>query len=132
MTTNKDCIFCRIISGEIPAVKIYENQKVTAFLDNNPVKPGHVLVVPKKHSDYVFDLDDAEYTELMLESKKVAKILKNRFQPKKVGLVVEGFGVAHVHVHLIPINKGNELNPEKGLHSDIEELNRIAMKIRGE
>ena len=132
MTTNKDCIFCRIISGEIPAVKIYENQKVTAFLDNNPVKPGHVLVVPKKHSDYVFDLDDAEYTELMLESKKVAKILKNRLQPKKVGLVVEGFGVAHVHVHLIPINKGNELNPEKAKHSDIEELNRIAMKIRGE
>ncbi|MEK6741570.1 MAG: HIT family protein [Nanoarchaeota archaeon] len=132
MTTNKDCIFCRIISGEIPAVKIYENQKVTAFLDNNPVKPGHVLVVPKKHNDYVFDLDDAEYTELMLESKKVAKILKNRLQPKKVGLVVEGFGVAHVHVHLIPINKGNELNPEKAKHSDIEELNRIAMKIRGE
>ncbi|MEK6842071.1 MAG: HIT domain-containing protein, partial [Nanoarchaeota archaeon] len=124
MTTNKDCIFCRIISGEIPAVKIYENQKVTAFLDNNPVKPGHVLVVPKKHNDYVFDLDDAEYTELMLESKKVAKILKNRLQPKKVGLVVEGFGVAHVHVHLIPINKGNELNPEKAKHSDIEELNR--------
>ena len=84
MTTNKDCIFCRIISGEIPAVKIYENQKVTAFLDNNPVKPGHVLVVPKKHNDYVFDLDDAEYTELMLESKKVAKILKNRLQPKKL------------------------------------------------
>ena len=129
---NNDCIFCKIIRGEIPAVRIYENQKVTAFLDNNPVKPGHVLVVPKKHSDYIFDLDDGEYTELMLESKKVAKILKNRLQPKKVGLVVEGFGVAHVHVHLIPINKGNELNPEKAKHSDIEELNRIAMKIRGE
>ena len=131
MTTNKDCVFCKIITGEIPAVKIYENQKVTAFLDNNPVKPGHVLVVPKKHEDYVFDMDDKEYTDLMLESKKIAKILKNKLQPKKVGLVVEGFGVPHVHVHLIPINKGNELNPEKAKHTEIEELNRIAQRIRG-
>jgi histidine triad (HIT) family protein len=126
-----NCIFCKIIAGEIPAVKIYENQKVTAFLDSNPVKPGHVLVVPKRHEGYIFDLDDKEYIELMLESKKIAKILKSKLQPKKIGLIIEGFGVPHVHVHLIPINKGNELNPEKAKHAEIEELNRIAQRIRG-
>ena len=127
---NKDCIFCKIITGEIPAVKIYENQKVTAFLDTNPIKPGHVLVLPKKHTDYLFDLDDGEYAELMLESKKVAKILKNKLHSKRIGLAVEGFGVPHVHVHLVPVNRGNELNPEKAKHVDIEELNRMAQKIK--
>ncbi len=130
MKTNKDCIFCKIIRGEVPAVKIYENQKVTAFLDSNPIKPGHVLVVPKEHKDYIFNLEDKEYIDLMIEVKKIAKILKNKLQSRRIGLVVEGFGVAHVHIHLVPVNKGNELNPEKARPAEIEELNRIAQKIR--
>jgi len=121
-----DCVFCKIIKGEIPAVKIWEDEKHLAFLDANPINPGHVLVVPKNHSDYVFDLSDKEYTELMLKSRKLAKMLKEKLKPKRIGMAVEGFGVPHVHVHLVPVNKGNELNPERAKSSNNDELEKIA------
>ncbi len=124
-----DCIFCKIINGEIPAVKLWEDEKFFIFLDKSPINPGHALVLPKKHTDYVFDLNDKEYTELMLKSKEVAKILKKKLNCKRVGMAVEGFAVPHVHVHLVPENKGNELNPERAKDMDIKGLNKIAEKI---
>ena len=74
----KDCIFCKIARGEIPSVKIWEDKDFFAFLDMSPIKPGHTLVIPKEHSDYAFDMNDENYSALLLASKKVAELLKEK------------------------------------------------------
>jgi len=125
-----DCIFCKIVKGEIPAVKVWEDENYIAFLDINPIQPGHTLVLPKKHSDDLFELDDRDYLELMIKSKEVAEMLKRKLKPKRIGVIVEGFAVPHVHVHLVPINKGGELNPERAKKATTEELNEIAKRIK--
>jgi len=126
--TNEDCIFCKIAREEIPALKIWEDKKYLAFLDMNPINPGHALLIPKKHDDYIFDLNNEEYSELMLKAKEVAKLLKEKLNPKRIGIIVEGFGVSHVHVHLVPINFPDEIcNKRKPI--DSEELNKIAERI---
>jgi len=127
----ENCIFCKIIKKEIPFVKIWENENHLAILDVAPVSPGHTLIIPKKHEDYLFDLNNFDYKKLMLDVKFVSNILKSKLNPKKIGLIVEGFEVPHVHIHLIPINKGGELNLSKAKHSNLEELKKIADKILG-
>jgi len=124
-----NCIFCKIANGEIPAVRIWEDKKYVAFLDMNPVTPGHTLLIPKKHDDYIFDLKKGEYSKLMLKPKEVAKILKEKLNPKRVGVIIEGFGVPHVHIHLIPINKPDEIIKGKS-KTNSEELNKIAKMIK--
>lgn len=125
-----NCIFCKIVNGEIPAIKVWEDKKYLAFLDLNPINPGHTLLIPKKHSEYLFDLNDKDYNELMLKVNKIAKLLKEKLNSKKVGLIIEGFAIPHVHVHLIPINKGGELNPERAKSMSKEELIKIAERIK--
>ncbi len=105
-------IFTKIINREIPGDIFYEDDKYIAFLDINPVRDGHMLVVPKKEIDYIFDLDDEEYLELMSISKKIGVLLENKLKEKldvmRVAIVVEGLQVPHVHVHLIPLYTGDE------------------------
>lgn len=120
-----DCVFCKIAKGEITPKIIWENDSYIAFLDQNPVQKGHTLVIPRKHTDYIFDLADTEYEELLSHVKEIAHILKEKLNPKRVGMVVEGFGVAHVHVHLIPINNMNELSPIERKSATEDELNEI-------
>ena len=103
-------IFQKIISGELPSFKIWEDEKYFAFLDISPFAPGHTLVVPKIPAPYIFDLDDNTYTQLLLASKAVARILKKAMDVPRVGVVVAGYGVEdHVHVHLIPIRSEADL-----------------------
>jgi len=128
--SKPDCVFCKIVEGNIPSVKVWEDEKHLAILDVNPINPGHTLVLLKRHIDYIFDLEDKEYQNLMLAVKKIAKIIKSKLKPKRVGIAVEGFLIPHVHVHLVPINRGNELNPERAKPSSKEELERIAREIR--
>jgi len=125
-----DCIFCKIVKGEIPAAKIWENRDFVAFLDMNSIKEGHTLLIPKKHSNYMFDLSDRDYVELMLQAKLVAKKLKDKLNPEKIGMLVEGFAIPHVHIHLVPINHAGELDFNKAKPKSAEELNKTAEKIR--
>ncbi len=128
--TNKNCIFCKIIEGKVPAVKIWEDKDYLVMLDANPINPGHTLLIPKEHEDYIFDISDDKYKKLMVKAKEVAIILKEKLSPKRIGLAVEGFGVPHAHIHLIPLNKGNELNPERAKPMSSEKLKKIASRIR--
>lgn len=103
-------IFSRIAAGEIPSYKVAEDDNYFAFLDINPVHPGHVLVIPKKEVDYIFDLTDEEYTGLMLFAKRVAAAIKKSIPCRKVGVTVIGLDVPHTHVHLVPMNSGADMN----------------------
>lgn len=96
-------IFSRIIAGEIPCLKVAEDDRHIAFLDINPVAPGHVLVVPKHEVSYLFDLPDDEYVALQLFAKRVAAGLRRAVPCKRVGVAVIGLEVPHAHIHLIPI-----------------------------
>ena len=124
-------IFSKIISGEIPAHKVAETNNYLAFLDINPLTEGHVLVIPKKEVDYLFDIDDETYAGLMLFAKIVAAGIKKAIPCKKVGVSVIGLEVPHAHVHLIPMNSVADMNfaKEKLKPSQVE-LAATAQKIR--
>ena len=103
-----DCIFCKIAKGEIPSSKIWEDEDHLAFLDINPVNPGHTLIIPKNHVDSVFDMAENDYSKLFMAAKKLSSPLKNAMEAKRVGVIIEGFLVPHAHVHLVPLNRMSE------------------------
>ena len=104
-------IFTKIVNGEIPAYKVAEDDNYLAFLDIFPVAKGHVLVIPKKEVDYLFDLEDELFTGLQLFAKKVAIGLKKAIPCEKIGVLVLGLEVPHAHIHLVPMqNEGDLLN----------------------
>lgn len=103
-------IFSRIVAGEIPSYKIAEDENYYAFLDINPVAPGHTLVIPKHEVDYIFDLDEEEYVGLMSFAKRVAAAIKAAIPCVKVGVTVLGLEVPHAHVHLVPLQKESDMN----------------------
>ena len=107
----KNCKFCKIVRGELESYKLYEDEKFFAFLDISPIQRGHFMIIPKKHSEYIFDLEEPDYTELLKLAKKLSKNLKEATKAIKIGLAVEGFGEAHLHIHLIPLNKMGDLDP---------------------
>ncbi len=126
------CIFCKIARGEIPSFKVWEDDTNLAFLDIRPVKPGHTLVIPKKHFPYLFEMDEDGYRKLTLAAKKVAEVLKKAFSPKlgKVGEIVYGIDVLHVHIHLIPIDQPGDLSLGKARAASNEELSLVLEKIK--
>src|SRR5690349_7539733 len=100
----QDSIFTKIIKGEIPSHKIYEDDKTFAFLDLHPKLPGHTLVISKKQVDHIWDLPDEDYQALMKSVKKVGQRIREVLNPKRVGIQVEGLGVPHTHVHVFPFS----------------------------
>lgn len=124
-------IFSKIISGEIPAYKVAESNDYLAFLDISPLAAGHVLVIPKKETDYIFDINDDEYMGMWVFAKIVSQGIKKVIPCRKVGVAVVGLEVAHAHIHLIPLNQVNDMNFEKEkLSLPVEEMTRIAEEIR--
>jgi histidine triad (HIT) family protein len=123
-------LFSKIVSGEIPAHKVAETSEFLAFLDINPLKIGHVLVIPKKEVDYIFDVDDELYTGLMIFTKIIARAIREAIPCTRVGVAVIGLEVPHAHVHLIPIDKMSDMdfnNPK--LKPTQQELSEVALKI---
>lgn len=123
-------IFTKIIKGEIPSHKIAESEYCYAFLDINPLAKGHTLVVPKEEVDYIFDVEDELYTELMLFAKRVGKALEKVVPCERIGVTVIGLEVPHAHVHLIPINGINDMNFAKPkVNMTSEEFSSLAAEI---
>ena len=125
-----NCIFCKIVTGEISSNKIWENERFLAFLDIKPIELGHTLVIPKNHVDSVFDLPDEDYSELFVIARYLEKPIKQGARSLRVGLVVEGFGVSHTHLHLVPINKPNQLGQERAHGVPEEALASMQEKIK--
>lgn len=123
-------IFSKIVRGEIPSYKCAEDNDFYAFLDINPIRKGHTLVVPKREVDYFFDLSDDEIGRMQIFAKRVAKAIKEAFPCKKVAQAVIGLEVDHAHIHLLPIDKEGELF--SGSHAQLtpEEFEAAALAIR--
>ena len=131
----QDSIFTKIIRGEIPCYKVYEDAYTFAFLDIHPIQPGNVLVVPKKQMEFVWDLEAEDYQALMNTAQKVAKRLQTVFPDKtRVGLHVEGLDVAHAHLKLFPFSSDEEFrhHPDMDAEPDQSMLAEIAAKLRME
>jgi histidine triad (HIT) family protein len=146
---KKDCIFCKIVKGEIPSLKIWEDKKHIAILDIFPNTPGMTLIIVKEHHDsYVFDMPEKNYLELVSAARKVAKVLDAKLKCPRTAMVIEGMGVNHAHIKLYPMHgvdvKKFVLHPEKaffdkypgyittlvGPMADKTELEKIARQIR--
>jgi len=123
-------IFSKIINDEIPCFKVHENDEFLAFLDIFPLSRGHVLVIPKKEIDYIFDMDDPSYLRMWQYAKTISKALKKSVDCKRIGISVIGLEVAHTHIHLLPINSIDDMNFSKSkLDLSKEEFEKIAKLI---
>lgn len=129
-----DSVFTKIIKGEIPSHKIYEDDKTLAFMDINPAQPGHVVVIPKTQVDFVWDLDQEDYQALMATVQKVGRRLREAFPDKeRIGIQVEGLGMKdHAHVNVIPFSTVEEFRhiPDENHKPDHESLAKMAEKLR--
>ena len=124
---TENCLFCKIANNLEPSYTVWEDHDFVAFLDIAPIKFGHILLIPKKHSKNVFDLSAADYSKIFKISKRLSRRLRLATSAKTVGLAIEGLSVPHTHIHLVPINKSNELNPErakKATESELQEMQK--------
>jgi len=127
----EESVFTKIIKGEIPAHKLYEDEKTVAFLTIQPVREGHTLVVPKVQVDQYIDLPDEDYDALWRTVKRVAARLREVTGKERIGVVIKGIDVPHAHVHLIPFNKGESLKADIPPETvDEEVLALVAKKLR--
>ena len=130
-------IFSKIVAGDIPSYKCAENDHFYAFLDINPLVQAHTLVIPKKETDYIFDIEDEELAAFQLFAKKVAKAIQTAFPCKKVAQVVLGLEVPHAHIHLLPMNRQADVDFRKEHFKLSDEVmkdtaNRILAAFEGE
>jgi len=126
-------VFSKIIKGEIPCYKIAEDDRYFAFLDINPLKAGHTLVVPRQETDYIFDLDDELLTGLIIFSKRIAAAIRSAFPCNRIGIAILGLEVPHAHIHLVPMDSMEDVNfRNPKLRFTPEEFKEIAEKIRRE
>lgn len=123
-------IFTKIINGEIPCYKVAEDDNYFAFLDINPLKKGHTLVIPKKEIDYIFDLDEKLLAGLWLFAQNVANAIREAYPCNRVGIAVLGLEVPHAHIHLVPMDTMNDVNfKNPKLKFNPEEFSEIAANI---
>lgn len=128
----ENCIFCKIVKGEVPSYKVLEDSNHLAFLTIEPFKTGHTLAIPKKHISYIFDMEDKDLAGLVSFCKPVAQKLVKAFQPSsgKIGVVVGGEEVSHVHIHLVPFDTVSDLSYERAKRATDEQLVQSLEKIK--
>jgi|SRR3989344_2339590 len=127
---DSNCAFCKIVNGQIPDYRVWESKNFVAFLDIRPIALGHVLIIPREHIDYVFDLSDIVYSELFRTGKIIAPAIHKATKCKRVGIAIEGFGMPHAHLHLVPLFHGNEMDPNRAHEVSINELGEMQKKIK--
>ncbi|MBW3010935.1 HIT domain-containing protein [Candidatus Woesearchaeota archaeon] len=125
-----NCIFCKIIAGEIKTDFIHEDEKYIAFMDIEPVAKGHMLVIPKKHYQFFIDMPEDEYAEISRIVHKLANALKKATDTEYIHVGIEGVDVPHVHIHIIPRNKGDGLSSYKRTRYEDGEMKEFTQKIR--
>lgn len=136
MSADPNCIFCKIIAGEIPSFKIFENDNTLAFMDINPASPGHALVIPKEHAADVHAVSEAAISETVKTAKKIAAAIDRTLKPQGLNLLqcngpAAAQSVLHFHMHVLPRSEGDELKLNWGLEAgDMEAIGTLAERIR--
>lgn len=124
-------MFCKLVNGELPCYKIYEDDNVLALLDAFPSMKGQALVIPKKHlAPWLFDLDDETYCSLLLATKKVVRAVDKALNPLKTGIIVEGLELEHVHIKIFPLSKVGFTDYPKTIKVSEKEMEEIAKSIQ--
>lgn len=129
----ESCVFCKIVQGEIPSYKVREDDNFFAFLSIGPHTPGHTLVIPKKHIDYFFDMDNELLKGIFEFCKPIVRAQEEALKPKtgKVGVVVAGLEVLHAHLHLIPLHEMGDLDFDQAKKVDPQELETNLNLLKG-
>ncbi|MBI2984897.1 MAG: HIT family protein [Candidatus Kerfeldbacteria bacterium] len=128
----KECPFCRIASGEDHRYHIWEDDRFTAFLDRQPLNAGHLLIIPKNHADSIYDMSIADYNGLFERARRLEPVLRRVSGAIRIGLVVEGLGVRHAHLHVVPLHGRRELDPDRVKVAKPEALDHMSGLIRQE
>jgi histidine triad (HIT) family protein len=137
MTADADCLFCKIIAGEIPCFKLFENDDTLAFMDINPANEGHTLVIPKEHAPDVYTVSDAAIAATVATAKKIAAAVDKTLNPDGLNLLqcngpAAAQSVFHFHMHVLPRREGDELKLNWGLRpGDMDAIGALAERIRG-
>ena len=137
MSGHDDCLFCRIISGDIPSFKVYEDERTLAFMDINPANDGHCLVIPKEHSQDVFAIAEDSIVAVVKSARRVARAVQAALQPEGVNLLqsngaAAGQSVYHFHMHVLPRRDGDELKMNWGMKpGDMQRIGELATRIAG-
>jgi histidine triad (HIT) family protein len=129
MPNSVPCVFCEIIAGRIPARIVFNNDEHIAFFPLEHINPGHLVLVPRQHIDYIFDMDAQSYQSLWAVAARLAPGLQLATSAKRVAIAVEGFSVPHVHVHLVPVYAGDELNPTRAKPLAAVEADRLSKAL---
>ena len=125
-------MFCALVAGKIPARKVFEDGDHIAFFPLKHFNPGHVLLIPRQHADYVFDMADGAHHALWPPARRLAPVIKTVSGAKRVGILVEGFSVPHVHVHLVPVNALADIDPARERTIPEELAAQLADAMRSE
>ncbi len=137
MNSSQDCIFCKIIAGEIPSFKLYEDDATLAFMDINPANDGHALVIPKHHAKDIHAVSDDSVSCTMITAKKIAAAVEKTVSPGGINLVqcngpAAGQSVFHFHMHVLPRREGDDLKMNWGLTpGNMDDIGKLAEKIKG-
>ena len=137
MTADADCLFCKIIAGEIPCFKLFEDDETLAFMDINPANEGHALVIPKEHAKDVYTVSDAAIAATVATAKKIAAAIDKTLNPDGLNLLqcngpAAAQSVFHFHMHVLPRREGDELKLNWGLRpGDMDAIGALAERIRG-
>ena len=123
------CIFCQIVKGIEPAHRVWESEEFLAFLTRRPCNPGHTLLIPKAHVDYIFALQEPLYSEIFRAAKQLSEPIRQATKAERIGIAVEGFSVPHVHLHLVPLYDVSELDPHRHIEQTQQELAEMAGRI---
>jgi histidine triad (HIT) family protein len=126
------CIFCQIVKGVEPAHRVWESEDLLAFLTIRPCNPGHTLLIPKTHVDYVFDLEEPLYSNTFRAAKQLSEPIRQATDATRIGVAIEGLSVPHVHLHLVPLHDIDELDPHRHIEQTRQQLAEMAERIRRE
>ena len=123
------CVFCEIVSESSPCYKVYEDERHLGILDINPIRDGHILLIPKRHDAYVFNLKEVEYLNLFKIAKLIVPHLQTAFGAERIGMLIGGISISHIHIHLIPTYHSRDIDPNLAKPASREVLLAVQERI---
>ena len=118
MGSDTTCVFCAIVTGQEPSSKVYQDDRVVAFMGIRPIRPGELIIVPKKHIDHFCDILDDLATHILLQAQRLSRAIRETLNPQRVGLVVHGFGVPHAHLNVVPLHESEDITSAQYAYLD--------------